>query len=184
MGTIARSTLTDDDGSGTTGSIWNASELAKIYDNIDTEVKSATNPTVATKSVIDYAFSLNSALTSGLIVTPELKAYKETWTNATISANVLTLDYSLGNHFAVTLNANITTLTLSNLPASGKYGALTILFTADGTLRTITWPAAVKWSGGQAPVMTSTTNHFDRILLETLNGGITIFASVIGQDYF
>lgn len=57
MGTMVRSTLTDDDGSGLTGSIVNNSELQKIYDNIDTEVKSATNPNVTTKAIIDRVSS-------------------------------------------------------------------------------------------------------------------------------
>lgn len=53
MGTMARSHFTDDDGSGAAGSIINESELQKIYDNVDAEVKSASNPTVTTKSIID-----------------------------------------------------------------------------------------------------------------------------------
>lgn len=53
MGTVSRSTLTDDDGSGTTGSIVNNSELQKVYDNVEAEVKSASNPTITTKSIID-----------------------------------------------------------------------------------------------------------------------------------
>ena len=183
MGQITRSVLTDDDGSGTTGSIWNNSELAKIYDNIDTEVKSATNPSIATKSVIDYAISLQSALTSGLITAAELKAYKETKTAPAISANTLTLDYSLGTHFGVSLNANITTLTISNLPASGKAGLFTVAFTADGTLRTITWPAAVKWPSGVAPTMTSTNGKTDILTFLTFDGGTTIWAFVSGQNF-
>lgn len=57
MGTWARSTLTDDDGSGTTGSIWNNSELQKIYDNGDAETKSATYPLAQTKTVIDIVMA-------------------------------------------------------------------------------------------------------------------------------
>lgn len=53
MGTTTRSTWVDDDSTGTTGSIINNSELQTIYNNIDTEVKSASFPSVTTKSVQD-----------------------------------------------------------------------------------------------------------------------------------
>lgn len=68
MGTMSRSTWTDDDGSGTTGSIINNSELQKIYDNIDSEVKSATNALVQTKTVIDIVTAATIGGTAGTLV--------------------------------------------------------------------------------------------------------------------
>lgn len=53
MGTLARHTLTDDSGDGASGSIINNAFIQQVYDDIDSEVKSATNPTITTKAAID-----------------------------------------------------------------------------------------------------------------------------------
>jgi hypothetical protein len=68
--------------------------------------------------------------------------YKQT---VAISSNTLTVDYNLGRIVYVSLTANINTLTINNWPASGIFGKLSLRFTADGTQRTITYPAAAKW---------------------------------------
>jgi hypothetical protein len=53
MGTLARTVWTDDDGSGTTGSIVNNAELQAIYDAVEGDLKSANFAAVTTKSVQD-----------------------------------------------------------------------------------------------------------------------------------
>lgn len=53
MGALTRTVWTDDDGSGTTGSIIDNAELQKIYDAVEGDVESPNNPTVTTKSVQD-----------------------------------------------------------------------------------------------------------------------------------
>jgi hypothetical protein len=109
----------------------------------------------------------------------ELKDYAETNTAPAIAANVLTLDLELGNVFSVALNAAITTLTISNPPASGKAGSFSVLFTADGTVRAITWPASVKWSNGAAPTMTGTNGKVDIVSMLTVDGGTTWYANIL-----
>lgn len=128
-------------------------------------------------------YELSRSDLNGALMGPELKAYAETKNSVTISTNVLTLDLSTGNHFTCPLNANITTLTISNPPASGKAGALTIAFTADGTARTITWPASVKWPSGVAPTPTSTNNKVDVFTLLTYDGGTTWYGFNAGQNF-
>jgi hypothetical protein len=85
--------------------------------------------------------------------------------------------------FAVALNASITTLAFSNVPASGTAYGCTLEFTADGSQRTIAWGAAVKWPGGVAPTLTSTSGKLDRMVLTTRDGGTTWLAANAGQDY-
>lgn len=99
-----------------------------------------------------------------------------------ISSGTLTLDCSAGNVFAVSLNANITTLTFSNVPASGKAYSLTLSLTADGTARTVTWGSAVKWPGGTAPTLTSTNGKVDTFVMFTHDGGTTWYAFNAGQN--
>ena len=107
---------------------------------------------------------------------------KETKTAPSISTNTLTIDCSAGNVFAVSLNANITTLSFSNVPASGTAYGLTLAFTADGTARTVTWGASVKWPGGTAPTLTSTSGKVDTFVLTTWDGGTTWYAFTGGQN--
>lgn len=127
---------------------------------------------------VDYVTPTGTGTLSGKTVT----GLKETKAAPAISAGTLTLDCSTGNVFAVSLNANITTLTLSNVPSTGTAYALTLAFTADGTARTVTWGSAVKWPGGTAPTLTSTSTKVDTFVLTTWDGGTTWYAFVGGQN--
>jgi len=111
-----------------------------------------------------------------------LTGLRETRTTPSISSGTLTLDCSAGNVFAVSLNANITTLTFTNVPSSGTAFGLTLALTADGTARTITWGSAVKWPAGTAPTLTSTNNKVDVFVLTTWDGGTNWYAVVGGQN--
>ena len=113
---------------------------------------------------------------------PKLQDYGETRTAPTISSGSLTLNLENGNVFEVALNANITTFTISNPPASGTAGSLTLKLTADGTARTITWGASVKWPGGTAPTLTSTNNKVDVLVFVTMDAGTTYYGFVAGQN--
>lgn len=106
----------------------------------------------------------------------------ETKTAPSISAGTLALNCANGNVFAVSLNANITTLSFSNVPTTGTAYALTLSFTADGTARTVTWGAAVKWPGGTAPTLTSTNGKVDTFVLTTWDSGTTWYAFTAGQN--
>lgn len=120
--------------------------------------------------------------TSPTVTTPVITGLNETKTAPTISTGILILDCSVGNVFSVSLNANITTLTFSNVPSSGTSYSLTLSFTADGTPRTITWGASVKWPNGTAPTLTSTNGKVDTFILYTFNAGVTWFAFTAGQN--
>lgn len=111
------------------------------------------------------------------------KSIRETRTSPTISAGALTLDCSAGSVFAVSLNANITTLTLSSPPVAGFGYTMILQFTADGTARTVTWPAAVKWSNNVAPTLTSANTKVDIFTLTTHDGGTNWYASTVGQNF-
>src|SRR5262245_50769491 len=102
--------------------------------------------------------------------------------SASISSNTLTLDLRQAAHFQVPLGANITTFTVSNVPTNVA-AAVTVTFTADGTLRTITWPTGTVWGAGIAPTMTSTNNKRDIITLYTTNGGSVWFGFINGQNF-
>ena len=113
-----------------------------------------------------------------------LKDYSEQVATPSISANALTLDCTNGNVFSVAHNANITTLTLSNPPASGRCGSITLILTQDATGgRTIAFPASVKWPDGAAPTISTTANKENVFVLFTVDGGTTWRGSLAGKAY-
>jgi hypothetical protein len=127
-------------------------------------------------------FTGTQNLGGNLITQPKLQAYRETSTAPTISSGTLTLDLSGSNFFAVSLNAAITTLTISNTPASSA-ASFTLELTADGTARAVTWGSAIKWSGGTAPTLTSTSGKKDVFAFYSNDGGTTWQGFIGGQNF-
>ena len=117
------------------------------------------------------------------LIRAKLRDYSETVSSPTISAGTLVLNLETSNIFTVSLNAAITTLTISNPPASGSGGSFTLIFTADGTPRSVTWPASIKWAGGTAPVITSAIGKVDSFAFFTSDGGTTWQGYVGGQNF-
>jgi hypothetical protein len=83
----------------------------------------------------------------------------------------------------VSLNANITTLTISNPAASGTAHGFSIIFTADGTSRSITWGASIKWANGSSPTLTSTNGKIDVFNFITTDGGTSYLGFIAGQNF-
>jgi hypothetical protein len=111
-----------------------------------------------------------------------VRTLNETSGSASISLGVLTLDLSTATTFYVSLNASITTLTISNAQSTNT-SAFTLIFTADGTPRSVTWGASIVWPGGTAPTLTSTNLKSDVFSFVTLNGGTTWYGFTGGQNF-
>jgi hypothetical protein len=101
--------------------------------------------------------------------------------SATIASSTLTLNLTGSSVFYVSLNSAITTFTVTNVPAGSS--AFTLIFTADGTPRSVTWGAAITWSSATAPTLTSTANKQDVFTFLTLNGGTNWLGFTGGQNY-
>lgn len=101
----------------------------------------------------------------------------------TISSGTLTLDLNTATVFDVSLNANITTLTLSNVQSTGRSSSFVLIFTADGTARSVTWPGSFKWPGSVAPTITSTSGKKDVFVFFTVDGGTSWQAFISGQNF-
>lgn len=113
----------------------------------------------------------------------DLKDYAEIVSSPAISSGSVTLNFENGNVFDVTLDENLTTMTLSNPPASGDSGSFTLILTQDGTGgRTVAFPASFKWAGGAAPTLTTTANAVDIITGVTLDGGTSYQVFAAGLD--
>lgn len=130
---------------------------------------------VAPTASINWAdFELKGAL---------LTDYAFKVTSPTSAAGTLVLDMVNSNYFDVTLTENVTTLTLSNPPDSGRAGSIILIARQDGTGgRVITWPGSVDWEQdtGDSPSQTSTANAVDIYLLMTTDGGTIWFGIVLG----
>ena len=115
---------------------------------------------------------------------PQLQAYNETVGTPAIASGVLTLDLSTANVFNVAHNANITTLTITDAPATDISKSFTLNLTQDATGgRTITLPASIKNPGGVAPTLTVTASKRNKLVLDTTDGGTTWDLAFIGKDY-
>ena len=141
-----------------------------------TGTQTLTNKTLGATSV-NGTMSFLGNITSQL----QLQSWRETFSSPTISSGNLTLDLSASNFFKVSLNAAITTITITNTPASSA-ASFTLECTADGTARAVTWPAAFKWTGGTAPTPTSASGKTDTFVFYSTDTGTTWRAYVAGQN--
>lgn len=95
-------------------------------------------------------------------------------TALTNSAGTVTVDCSLGTTFTLTLAANVTTLTLSNLQGSGYATEIEIEIKQDATgSRTFALPAAFKALGGSDTAIASAANAVTVLSAKTFDNGTT-----------
>lgn len=94
-----------------------------------------------------------------------LESYREKIVNLSNG----TIDLSQGNVFVHTLSAN-TTYTITN--AAAQAHSFTLIITQPATAVTLTFPASVKWQGGEIPNM-STVNKTYVLTFVSVNGGTT-----------
>lgn len=106
----------------------------------------------------------------------------QTVTTPAISGGALTLDYSGSRVFSVSLNANITSVTSTNVPAS-RLVIGTLLLTADGTPRTVAFGAAYRLPSGITYTPSTTNGKRDWITLQTINGGTAWDVTVGSQNH-
>lgn len=95
-----------------------------------------------------------------------------------ISSGTLTLDLSTGRFFNVSLNANVTTLTVSNVPSS-VMTLIRLALTQDSTGgRSFIWPSSIR--SIQTPVVFKTAGYTSIFDLYTTDGGTTWFLNQVG----
>lgn len=92
------------------------------------------------------------------------------------SGAAMTIDWTAGQKQRVTLTGDCTfTFTAPAGPCSVLLRCI-----GDGTARTLTWPATVKWAAAAAPTMTSTLSAWD--LIAFYYDG-TNYSATITQNY-
>ena len=115
-----------------------------------------------------------------VIQRPEFKDYSETVTALSAAATV-DIDLTTGNVFTITPDQN-TTFTFSNPSPTGKSCSFTLIWTQDGSDRTIAWPASVDWKDGSAPDVTSGSAKRDVYTFFTIDAGTIWYGFQAGTD--
>ncbi len=104
----------------------------------------------------------------------------------TASSTSLAINMALGWDVALSLAANVGassgTFTVTNWPASGALGKLTLEIANTGPYGITAWPGTVYWAGGAPPVITSGSGALDTIMLTSRDGGNTFRGYVIAQN--
>ena len=95
-----------------------------------------------------------------------------------LNATTSVINLSLGNVFTDTPNAD-RTYSITNA-IIGQAHSFTLYITMGATIRTLTFPASVKWVGGEIPDMTMVSKTYV-LVFSTINGGTTWFGN--GSDY-
>lgn len=131
--------------------------------------KAVTNGGGTGNTIIDNKWS-NS---SGRI----LESYSEKL--VTLSGTSTAINLSLGNVFTHTLSGN-TTYSITNA-VSGQAHSFTLMITQTATARTITFPASVKWQGGEIPDL-STASKTYILTFMTVDGG-TNWLGMFGGEF-
>jgi hypothetical protein len=123
-------------------------------------------------------------MNANTVYQPTLRYYNEPYSQVAISGGGLTLDLSTAQVFGVTMDANINTLTISNTPATANRSiGFTLILTADGTARGVTWGSAVKWANNDPPALTSTNGKRDIFSFMSPDNGTNWFAFIAGLNF-
>lgn len=89
----------------------------------------------------------------------------------TAQSGSVTIDYSLGSVCTIAQTGNITSVSVTNVPASSTVTLTVIRSQADATARTMTWGAAYNFSGGTTPTLSNSASAVDVFTLITTDGG-------------
>ena len=115
-------------------------------------------------------------LLSSAPVTSSILAKTPQFISQTTAA--LSINCSLGMFVDLGLNANVTSINVTNWPAVGALGTLTLNISNGGSYTITGWPGATVWTYGVAPSM---TGGRDTIVLTSFDGGSTFRGYIAGQ---
>lgn len=153
---------------------WQAGHLRNIV----------TGDNTGTPQVIYVDSDIQFPTSGGIIDNATLKNYREVMSAPSIVSSGLTIDLSQGNVFLTTLNSNITNINIINVDStSNRSQGFTLVFTMDGTARSVTWPTSVKWPGSGVPVLSSGNLKQDVFSFVTHTNGSGWLGFIGGYEY-
>lgn len=139
-------------------------------------IKSGTTPTTA------LTFNDDDVTVEGLLTVGNLSLDHNSSTN---SGSTETLNWSTSAFFQITSSSTANfTVAFSNIPASGKFAQIMVLYKASSSGGVnITWPASVKWSSGAVPQTPAGPNQDQLYQFFTFDGGTSVYGAVVGQNF-
>lgn len=149
---------------GITGTLSSQTDLAAaLAAKLDTTANAVSATILVTARTINGT-SFNG---SANIVTPYSPV-----TAITLASGVAAVDCALGDYFTISLTANMTSVTFSNLPAAGFAETLMFKLVQDATgSRIATFPASFKWAAGVPGVLSTAANSIDILAITTFDQG-------------
>lgn len=94
-------------------------------------------------------------------------------TALSISTGVVDIDCSRGDYFTLTLSENVTSITFSHLPGSGRGATKWIEIVQGAGPYTVAWPSSFKWAGGSAGAVSTANAAVDELAITTVDAGTT-----------
>lgn len=163
-------TLPSTPGSAAWGSITGTlSAQTDLNTALSGKLGTAANAASATK--LNTARTINGVSFDG---TANIVAPYEPVTAITLASGVAAINCALGNYFTIAMSAAMTSMTFSNLPASGFAETLMFKIVQDATgTRLATWPSSFKWAGASASVLSTPANSVDLLAITTFDQGTT-----------
>jgi hypothetical protein len=126
-----------------------------------------------------FASEIVDLLTSSHIFT---KGQRYAQTTLPIVAGAVTWNMEANPVAVLPMTGNVTSITMTNFKAGGTY-ELTTLQDAS-VVRSVIWPAAIRWPGGAAVELTQDVNAEDLINFSVRDdGGTPILRGYAGQDF-
>lgn len=141
-----------------------SSAVFQVANNLSETANAAT-----ARANIGAAASVSPTITGGMTYSGSTKQNVQ-------AMGALDIDMSLGEFFTKAISSN-SVLTFSNVTAAKAQGFL--LDITISSAATITWPAAVKWSGGTAPNLGNGRHLFGCV---TDDGGTTWVGIVVAAN--
>ena len=131
--------------------------------------------------ILDLPAEIAAVAASAIAVVASTAAVNPAVTTVLSSAAAVTLNLAVSRVFKHTFTEN-TTFTFSNPDATGTRCGFELYLINDGTGRTPTWPAAVKWTNGVVPSL-ATASEKNNLYFVTIDGGTTWIGHVTAEAY-
>ena len=152
--------------------------------NIGTNTHAQIDTHIAATAAHGISGAVVGTTDAQVVSAKELKNISETVVTDATFTGAETLNVANGNVFNLTLTGNVSGITVSNVPASGKRCKVEMVLIQGGAgSYTIIWPVTTKWHLGVAPVLSTTVGDIDIITLITIDGGTTWYGFIGGQDF-
>lgn len=109
-----------------------------------------------------------------------VRLYTQFTSSVTPSSNTVTFDLSAGSIINLNWTQDISTINITNVPSQST--SFVVFISASGG-QSIQWPGSIRFNGGTAPTLTTSSNAVDVLAFTTNNNGDNWYGNVGGQRY-